>query len=290
MQQPKRKEFAEKLVWEWTDACFDATCKRQKFIEDTLSSSPGKTTDVLLPLCYNFLAEFIMDDKPQTVQFFHALGIDQSQCPGVFDSVQPQECLFCQGEHAEQESKKKFTIEPNCVLVFDTETTGLSKSDVIIQLGFVLSSSLGKSLLTYEKLWKSDVPVNSHTFEVHGISDSKLRIHGENGKEQTEHILGIMKEVLQKNGTIVAHNAAFDKRLLKQTAEYYGVPFPDLPIFCTMKAIKKRSPAERGPNSKNEDVYSFLGGPDVLGRMHQALSDSQATSYIFFQGKQKKWW
>lgn len=174
------------------------------------------------------------------------------------------------------------------VLVFDTETTGLSASDVVIQLGYVHMMSDGRVLAEYEKVLRSSTPSNPFALRVHRISNETVRCSPHDAAAELRKFADLARQTLAAGGTLVAHNASFDVRLLQQTARLAGLPFDLDPVFCTAKALKKVPPSERGPTCKNADVYRFLGGAPM--GMHHALNDAKATALIYLKGLQASWW
>jgi DNA polymerase III epsilon subunit-like protein len=176
------------------------------------------------------------------------------------------------------------------VIVFDTETTGLSKTDVVIQLGYITFDRRGRQLGTYEKIWNTSVPSNRFALEVHRISHRETESSPHKSNVELQSFLTLVQEVHARGGRIVAHNAKFDTKMLNQTASQVGVEWIwNAPTFCTMESLRSVSKSDRGANLKNVDVYAFMGGPD-LGEMHTALVDSLATAYIYYQGACRKWW
>ncbi len=185
-------------------------------------------------------------------------------------------------------------------VIFDTECTGTSRSDVVIQIGAVLCDAKGLELAAYEELWRTNRPSNPFALKVHNIPDAKVRSSPVVPRDGLVRFFHLLKRVQTSGGTVVAHNANFDLRMVRQTLQLLAenspgerVPFPleEGPlVFCTARALRKRSEAERGPNCKNASVYNFLGGPPLIGRLHTALTDARATSFVFFTGKKKSWW
>ena len=72
-------------------------------------------------------------------------------------------------------------------------------------------------------------PINSR---IHGIK--KEDVVDQPTFDQVWELLG---SILKKK-TIIAHNAAFDISVLKQSLDYYELPYPKLNYICTMKFSK----------------------------------------------------
>jgi DNA polymerase III epsilon subunit-like protein len=174
------------------------------------------------------------------------------------------------------------------VLVFDTETTGLAALDVVIQLGYCLLAD-GMVIEEYEKVWRGDVPSNPFALKVHKIPNRVVLNSPHDPREELTKFADLAKRVKEAGGVLVAHNAAFDVRMLSHMAKKFGVEGFDLgAVFCTAKHLKQVPCADRGPTCKNADVYQFLGGPHM--EFHQALNDAKATAYVYEHGRQNAWW
>ena len=74
---------------------------------------------------------------------------------------------------------------------------------------------------------------------------------------------------------IVAHNAAFDISVLRNTLELYNIDIPNLNYICTMKL--SRNFYKQLDNAKLNTVNKFLG---YEFNHHDALADAMACSHI----------
>jgi DNA polymerase III epsilon subunit-like protein len=102
-------------------------------------------------------------------------------------------------------------------LIFDTETTGLSTTDVVIQLGYMILDEQFRVIKKKAHYLKTNVNINPKAQEVHGITKNMLE---EKGSSPTVVLLSfskLLENIKKNNGTIVAHNIKFDIRMLKQT-------------------------------------------------------------------------
>jgi DNA polymerase III epsilon subunit-like protein len=208
---------------------------------------------------------------------------------GDLDPAQRSEVARTLLAHADVFAREIAQLDLRPVLVFDTETTGLSASDVVIQLGYVYMLSDGTVLEEYEKILRSLTPSNPFALKVHGIKDQTVRSSTHDPHTELEAFLALARQVIKAGGRLVAHNSKFDVRMLQQTADAVGVEHFDLgPVFCTATKLKRVSTAERGATCKNADVYHCLGGPPM--NMHHALNDAKATAYIYQHGLQNAWW
>ena len=176
-------------------------------------------------------------------------------------------------------------------LVFDTETTGLCREDQVIQLGYLLYDGYGNELRRYERLLRTERRIHPQALRTHGISERELSEKGSDPLPEIGCFADLVTRLRKNHGTLVAHNMAFDLRLLRQTFLAHGVRLECGRTFCTLRNLRGVPRSERGENRTNVGVYEFLKGPAVgQGRAHRALYDAQMTSFIYFHGKRVGWW
>jgi DNA polymerase III epsilon subunit-like protein len=120
------------------------------------------------------------------------------------------------------------------ILILDTETTGLSSKDEVIELSYLPITNFNDIIEFSELLLDNEtlsqlkmqrflpsVKINSSAFKVHGIGFRHLL-----GKPKSKMIL----EYLPKADMYVGHNVKFDHRMLGR---------PDIALFCTWELFKK---------------------------------------------------
>lgn len=135
-------------------------------------------------------------------------------------------------------------------IVIDTETTGTKKTDQVIELAYIpmtdaffsIVLQIRSELLAYvenpetstidsffEQRYKPSVDIDPFAFEVHGITQQML---ADCPKAETLTIPG-------KVEFAVAHNASFDKRMIRQTMshELHG-QFDEIKWICTVSLSK----------------------------------------------------
>lgn len=184
--------------------------------------------------------------------------------------------------------------------VFDTETSGLSARDCVVQFALGFYDQNGTQLGFYDRLWKlpSDVQISNGSFKVHKISMQRLMEEGCDTATEIEKVLRYMQKMRERQKRIIAHNASFDLRMLAQTAKSWGkswdISAEDL--FCTMKSSKAHCGLTSTKTGKpkapsNTELYELLTGEKVATEgLHNALFDISLTSTSFFQGAKRGWW
>jgi DNA polymerase III epsilon subunit-like protein len=234
-------------VWDWTNACWNAMLVREAIVA-------GDTT---------YIASEVIKHHEQ---FQGIVGGEQF--------------LASLGHVVEDQEPQILT------LVFDTETTDTSKAAQIIQMAYVIIDQNGHEVESYNRIWYSDRPVQARAYRVHMISTEKVQSQGVLPQPEISDFIRRCDEVRETGGKIVAHNLAFDSRMLRQTCtngREIGTG------FCTMKGTKKVHKSERGETYKNGDVYSFITGKKAKD-VHDALSDARMTAAIYTHVSQNGWW
>lgn len=159
--------------------------------------------------------------------------------------------------------------------VFDTETTGLNprEGDEIVALGAVRIVN-GRLLASecFEQLVKPGTALRPESIRIHGIQPEMLE-----GQPDARQVLRSFLRFAE--GTIlVAHNAAFDMRLLQLQGEGGGIRFEN-PVLDTMLLSAVVHPAQE---EHSLEAIAERFGITIMGR-HTALGDAIATAEIFLK-------
>jgi DNA polymerase-3 subunit epsilon len=158
-------------------------------------------------------------------------------------------------------------------IIIDTETTGFSKTDQVIQF-----SALSRHALLLNVLIKPSVEISAESILVHGIDQEAV----ENAvifPDIYPAILSLFKKESPENmiKTIIAYNADFDIRLINQTAAAYGLPLlPERNVACAMKMYAEYY-GEMNAKTKSYKWQKLEGGD------HSAAGDCIATLNLIKQ-------
>ena len=155
--------------------------------------------------------------------------------------------------------------------MLDTETTGLSATDEILQIGIVDGD--GETVLN--QLIRPTIPIPSGASAIHGLRDRDVA-DAPSFKE-----IYIRLSTLLAGQVVVAYNMDFDWRMLQQTAARYRLP--DLRMGkrdCAMKQYA-RFKGLRQNNGRNY-IRHKLGVAVrqeglVVAKAHDALDDARMT-------------
>lgn len=108
--------------------------------------------------------------------------------------------------------------------------------------------------------------------EIHGITfedTAESPNFAEVWKEITPLIAGL---------PLVAHNKAFDERVLCATCRMYGIEIPDVPFYCTLQTARRLIPRTEIGNHRLPTLCTYLG--IALDHHHHALADAEACARI----------
>jgi DNA polymerase III epsilon subunit-like protein len=151
-------------------------------------------------------------------------------------------------------------------LLVDTETTGLSNQDEVIELALLL---FRYSTLTGRIIEKVDeyVGLREPSAPIQKMAQSK---HGLQAKDVAGHVLDSnkIKRLFNQADILIAHNASFDRRMLSTL-------YPEVESarwYCTMNGIDW---AANGCESKSlENILNHL--ELSISKAHRAMNDVKA--------------
>ena len=146
------------------------------------------------------------------------------------------------------------------IAVVDTETSGMGPEDRILEFALVMlerHEHQTRIVWGHSALHDEAPPSTPEAFAIHGITDEQRRGMVVPPK---------MMDHLKGADLVVAHNASFDRAMLRRTAAWAN----DLPWRCSVRQIKWR-----------REQVSFVGLSSLLDRYkihrnigHRALDDA----------------
>jgi DNA polymerase-3 subunit epsilon len=159
--------------------------------------------------------------------------------------------------------------------VFDTETTGLDPrgGDEIISIGAIRVVN-GRLLYTetINQLVNPQRPIPGESIKYHGITDQMV-----DGMPTIDKVLPFLHRFSQDT-VLVAHNAAFDMRMLEMKEKATGIRFTH-PVLDTMHLSAIVHPAHE---DHSLDTIALRLGVSLTKR-HDALGDAIATGEVFLK-------
>ena len=156
------------------------------------------------------------------------------------------------------------------LLVVDCETNGLGGEQCEpVEFGAVLVGG-GELHERWESLVAPSAPLRRVIRRLTGISQEML-----DGAPRLEEVLPELARRIEGR-VLVAHNAAFDRRVLRQSFERIGLAWPDPPVLCTAALARRLLPLQR------ERRLGALA--DALGIevrvAHRALADAETCARV----------
>jgi DNA polymerase-3 subunit epsilon len=155
-------------------------------------------------------------------------------------------------------------------LVVDTETNGLGGDDCeLIELGWVLVGG-GELHDRGSSLVRMSVPLRRRIRSLTGISQAMV-----DGAPSPEEVLPALAKVL-RGRLLVAHNASFDRRVLRHAFDRIGLDWPEQPVLCTAALARALLPLQR--ERRLGALAEALGiEVDVA---HRALPDAETCARV----------
>jgi len=198
--------------------------------------------------------------------------------------------------------KMVFPIGTRSLLVFDTETVGLTPP-IICQLAYLVVED-GVVTTKYNQLLRLPVGarISTQAQQVHGISNVDCARRGVVAYEALELFARTCARIIAAGGRIVAHNSKFDVRAIRSTRLAHNVidaaenqPLEVNDTFCTMTNSKQYSPlkdkAGRRKAFKLSELYEYLYGcPPTFARLHDAMGDVLVATLNYAEGARRGWW
>lgn len=168
--------------------------------------------------------------------------------------------------------KEKAHLYKGRPVAFDTETTGLSKSDEVIQISIVAEN--GEPLLsTYVRPEKKTSWPGAQ--RVNGISPQMVR----NAPKMRE-IEPALAEIFDSASVVIGYNVSYDVRMVEQCCDYR---FAGYKIVDAMKKFKQDAP--KNSSHTLAEAASFYLTPEQKSahekNAHDALADTVATMLVY---------
>ena len=162
------------------------------------------------------------------------------------------------------------------VVAFDTETTGCSRCDEICQIAAVeyVNGEMARTLALYVC---PTCEMNPWAEGVHGLSIEFLREHGVAPEEAMRQFFDFVGEAV----LLVAHNANFDLRMLRQECVKFNLEFaPEDIETCDTLALARHL----RPDLECHALSHLIDALGIDGEnSHDALDDALACAGVFFR-------
>jgi len=156
-------------------------------------------------------------------------------------------------------------------LVVDTETNGRPGDECeLTEVGAVLVGG-GELHERFESLVRTRMPLSRGIERFTGITQAMI----ETAPPPVEVLPELARRLEER--ILVAHNASFDRRVLRQGFEREGLEWPDPPTLCTVSMARRFAPLVR---QRKLALLAAALGVEVEST-HRALVDAETCAQIF---------
>jgi DNA polymerase-3 subunit epsilon len=156
-------------------------------------------------------------------------------------------------------------------VALDTETNGLSgEACELTEVGAVLVGG-GELHDAFESLVHTNMPLGRGIQRFTGITQAMV-----DAAPEPDAVLPSL-ELMLRGRVLVAHNASFDRRVLRQAFTRIGLDWPRPPVICTAALARSLLPLQR--ERRLAALADALGIEVALA--HRALADAQTCGRIF---------
>ena len=155
-------------------------------------------------------------------------------------------------------------------VVVDTETNGLGGDACeLVEVGAVLVGG-GELHDRWSSLVRTSAPLRRSIRRLTGITQEMV-----DGAPPLEHVLPAFARTL-RGRLLVAHNAPFDRRVLRQAFGRIGLEWPEQPVLCTAALARVLLPLQR---ERRLGALAEALGIEV-GVAHRALPDAETCARV----------
>lgn len=155
-------------------------------------------------------------------------------------------------------------------LVLDTETNGLWGDDCeMVEVGTVLVGG-GELHDRWTSLVRTHLPLRRGIRRLTGITQAMV-----DGAPELQTVVGLLAPLLEGR-VLVAHNAPFDRRVLRQAFDRCGLEWPRPPILCTAALARVLLPLVR-----ERRLQALASSLDIDAPVaHRALADAETCARV----------
>lgn len=165
------------------------------------------------------------------------------------------------------------SLQEATFVVFDLETTGGSaQRNKITEIGAVKVRG-GEVIGEFQSLIDPGVSIPPSIVLLTGITDAMVTTAPRIGE-----VLPAFTEFI-RGAILVAHNAPFDMRFLKQALAENGYPPPRAQVVDTVRMARRLVTRDEVPNHKLATLARYFSVPVTPN--HRALEDARATVSVF---------
>lgn len=161
----------------------------------------------------------------------------------------------------------------------DIETTGLHPTrDEILEIG-VIRFRKNFQIAEFQQLVHPHKPIPEETVKIHGIQAETVQ-----NSPAIDEVLPSFINFIQ-NSILVIQNSIFDLSFLIHRAKMAQIPFPTLPVFCTLQLTRKYYPQLKKYRLSFLKEYfkieTYRTRTALQSNYHEALNDAFTAMNVF---------
>ena len=178
-------------------------------------------------------------------------------------------------EAIERESKRMKEVSREMIL--DTETTGLTNSDRIVEISVLEMIDGIKTGRRFHKFLNPEIRITKKAQEIHKITNEKL----ENCEKFSEIVESLIRFI--GDATIIAHNSKFDMRMLNNELERCGwEKYNPVRFIDTLEIARYLFPKEKNNQDALCERFGINNSTRSSTGIHSAVEDT-ALLYLIYQ-------
>jgi len=178
----------------------------------------------------------------------------------------------------DKEGGRKRQKEVSREMILDTETTGLTNSDRIVEISIIELIEGIKTGRRFHKFLNPEINITKKAIEIHKITNEKV----EGCPKFSEIAEGLIKFI--GDATIIAHNSNFDMRMLNNELERSGWQKYDKTRFIdTLEIARFLFPSEKNNQDALCKRFNINNSTREETGIHSAAEDTALLYLIYMQ-------
>ena len=156
-------------------------------------------------------------------------------------------------------------VDRTDILILDVETTGFDKEAEVIQIGVIDT----RGNVRMDCICIPQGPISPWAQEVNKIDDERIKNEGRPFSE----VYAELRPILERAEIVWAWNMPFDRNILQQSCERYGLSMPALDWRCAMREYANVRNLQKG--KAELESAAKIEAVEVHTPAHSAVGDCE---------------